>query len=110
MANDFQNKLGAILNNPEMLKTIASMADSIGNGNAESGIQDEGSSGISDRSAGEIASELQSVMSSINSASDSRINLLMALKPYMRTNRAENMDTAIKILKLTKLTSLLKDI
>lgn len=106
MADDFQDKLNAILENPEMMKTISSLANSFGNQvSSEPKFDNNQSVGNS-----ELVSNLQNVMSGMDMSSDSRINLLNALKPYMRSNRAAHMDTAIRILKLTKLTSLLKDI
>lgn len=110
MADDLQNKLNTILNNPEMMKTISELAGSLG-GNSSAGSSAESgggaqSSGISDAAI----SNLQSALAGINDSSDTRINLLNALRPYMRTSRASNMDMAIKLLKLTKLTALLKDI
>ena len=104
MADDFQDKLNSILSNPEMMRAISSLANSFG----DSGAKEEDDS-IS-MPQPDIASNLQSVMSSRDMSSDSRINLLSALKPYMRSSRVAQMDNAIRILKLTKLTSVLKDI
>lgn len=110
MADDLQNKLNTILNNPEMMKTISDLAGSLG-GNSSAGAAGGGGvpsqgGGISDAAI----SNLQSALAGINDSSDTRINLLNALRPYMRTSRAANMDMAVKLLKLTKLTTLLKDI
>ena len=100
MSDDLQNKLNAILSNPEMMKAISSFAGGVGQ-----------SDGESNANSGEMdLSSIQNIVSSMNDGSDSRINLLNALKPYMRKSRADNMDMAIRIIKLTKLTSLLKDI
>ncbi len=108
MADDLQNKLNTILNNPEMMKTISDLAGSLG-GNLSAGgagTAPTQSGGISDAAI----SNLQNALAGINDSSDTRINLLNALRPYMRTSRAANMDMAVKLLKLTKLTTLLKDI
>ncbi len=43
-----------------------------------------------------------------NSGNDSRANLLMSLKPYMRTSRQSSIDTAIRILNLSKLSGIFK--
>ncbi|MBQ7975058.1 MAG: hypothetical protein IJ300_05170 [Clostridia bacterium] len=43
-----------------------------------------------------------------NSGNDSRSNLLMSLKPYMRTSRQSSIDTAIRILNLSKLSGIFK--
>lgn len=106
MPDDFQDKLNSILSNPEMMKTISALANSLGHQS------ESASEPVDDFSVveGSTAPDLSSVISGLDLASDSRINLLNALRPYMRSNRAAHMDTAIRILKLTKLTSLLKDI
>lgn len=39
---------------------------------------------------------------------DSRSNLLLSLKPFMRSTRQQSIDSAIKLLNLSKLTSLFK--
>ncbi len=41
---------------------------------------------------------------------DSRINLLRAIKPYVKKNRSESVETAIKLLSLMRLAPLLGDI
>ncbi len=43
-----------------------------------------------------------------NSGNDSRSNLLMSLRPYMRTSRQSSIDTAIRILNLSKLSGIFK--
>lgn len=43
-----------------------------------------------------------------SSAPDSRSNLLLSLKPFMRTSRQHSIDSAVRLLGLTKLTSLFK--
>lgn len=41
-----------------------------------------------------------------NSGNDSRSNLLISLKPYMRESRQSSIDSAIKLLNLSKLSGL----
>lgn len=100
MADDFQNKLNSILSNPELMNMISSMAGQV---NHES---KKDSSDISSDSSDDF-SGLANIASKISSEDDDRIRLLNALRPYMNETRSANMDTAIKILRLTKLTSLL---
>ena len=53
--------------------------------------------------------QIKSIVENItNSTNDSRANLLMSLKPYMRTSRQGSIDTAIRILNLTKLGGIFK--
>lgn len=42
------------------------------------------------------------------SRNDPRSNLLMSLRPYMRANRQKSIDSAVKLLNLTKLSQLFK--
>ena len=102
MADEFQDKLNSILSNPDMMRAISSLAGSMNGGN-------EGVSSNTSPSV-DLSENLKSVISGLDADSDSRINLLNAIKPYMRSQRAGQVDNAIRILKLTKLTSLLKDI
>lgn len=101
MADDFQDKLSSMLSNPDLMRTLSALAGGLGSSSADN-LPAAGGDSVPD-----IGTELSSVVNSINDSNDSRINLLYALRPYMRSARAEQMDMAIKILKLTKLTSLL---
>ena len=104
MADDFQDKLNSILSNPEIMKTIAALAGSLGSpAPQDAGVDNAEQSFSTD----EAAANLASMVNNLSDSNDSRINLLYALKPYMRSGGANQMDMAIKILKLTKLTSLL---
>ena len=99
MADEFQDKLNALLSNPEIMKTISGLAEQFGSSERQE--TSDISNNMSD------ISNLANIAKSINAEDDNRIRLLNALKPYMNSKRSANMDTAIKILKLTKLTSLL---
>lgn len=53
--------------------------------------------------------QLKSIVDSMtNNRNDPRSNLLMSLKPYMRTGRQRSIDTVVKILGFTSLTKFLK--
>ena len=43
-----------------------------------------------------------------NSSNDSRANLLLSLRPYMRSSRQGSIDTAIKLLNLSKLSGIFR--
>lgn len=100
MADDFQDKLNSMLSNPELMKMISSMAGQV------SSEPQSNNSDISNDSSPDL-SNLANIASKISSEDDDRIRLLNALRPYMNQSRSANMDTAIKILRLTKLTSFL---
>lgn len=99
MADEFQDKLNALLSNPEIMKTISGLAGQLGSTDNQS------TSDISNNTPD--FGNLANIAKSISAEDDDRIRLLNALRPYMNPKRSANMDTAIKILKLTKLTSLL---
>lgn len=46
---------------------------------------------------------------SLEGQNDRRLNLLSAIRPYMRESRAAKLDTAMKILKVTKIGEAMKD-
>ena len=100
MAEDLGEKLRQILSNPSALEAVSSMLRE-----KKSEISDTGE--VSDDS---FENTIRGAVSSLSSGSDKRINLLSALKPYMRQTRADNIDKAIKMLKLTKLSSVFKDL
>lgn len=98
MADDMTDKIKSILNNPEMMNMFNSL------------ITPENESSRNDSSQSDIAQSLKTAMNGINGAHDKRINLLNALKPYMRQSRSSNIDKAIRMIKLTQLGSILKDL
>ena len=105
MDDNLSDKLNAIISNPEMMKTISALANSFGGENRSS--EYDFNKDVSSLSGSD---NIRNAIVSISNTSDSRIDLLNALKPYMRRSRAVQVDNAIRILKLTKLTSVLKDI
>ncbi len=96
MAEDMTDKLKTLLNNPEMIGMLSTFLNS----------QKDDNSNETEQSAADI----QNVVSRISSADDKRITLLNALRPYMSKSRASNIDKAVRMLKLTKLSSVLKDL
>lgn len=106
MADDITDKLKTILNNPEAMNMFSSL---LGGGNKS--VQASSNTDLSDSNSGnDIINNIQTAMNRVNSGNDKRINLLNALKPYMRQSRAMNIDRAVKMLKLTQITSILKDL
>ncbi len=56
----------------------------------------------------DFSNQIKSLMGQMANSNDSRSNLLMSLKPYMRGERQKSIDNAVKILNLTRLTGLFK--
>ena len=52
---------------------------------------------------------IQRISQLMTDNSDPKINLLYALKPYMSSQRGQQIDNAIKMLRMTKLTGFFKD-
>ena len=102
MADELGDKIKSLLSNPEAMNMFSSL---IGNGNSENVSSDE-AYGEED----EFVSNIKNVLSRVNSGSDKRINLLNALKPYMRRSRSSNIDKAIKMLKISQMTSIFRDL
>ncbi len=73
------------------------------------GLQSGGEGGaLSDGSQNDYLSQIKSLVGQMGSANDSRSNLLLSLKPYMRTERRQSIDNAVKILNLTRIAGLFK--
>lgn len=105
MADELGDKLKSLLSNPETLNMFSSLLGNMGSNQNEAN-----SSPSPSGSDDEFVSNIKNAMASINTGSDKRINLLNALKPYMRQSRASNIDRAVKMIKLSQLTSLFKDL
>ncbi len=98
MADDIADKLKSVLNNPEMMNMLSGVLNSSNDGGNTSLPDDD------------QITNIKNMMNSLNSGSDKRINLLNALRPYMRNSRASEIDKAVRMLKLTKIGSILKDL
>ena len=53
-------------------------------------------------------SQIKALVGQMGKANDSRSNLLLSLKPYMRAERRNSIDNAVKILNLTRIAGLFK--
>lgn len=66
-------------------------------------------SGSSDGSSDDYLLEMKDLIERIGSSrSDPRANLLLSLRPYMRSNRQRSIDGAVKLLNLSKLSGIMK--
>lgn len=64
---------------------------------------------ISDNTGLEYAMRIKGIIDELgHQNNDSRSNLLLSLKPFMRGSRQQSIDSAVRLLNLTKLTSLFK--
>jgi len=98
MADDMADKLKAMLDNPEMMSMLSSFLNQGKSDTVQSNDQIDSIANI------------KSIMDKVTSGDDKKINLLNALRPYMRNSRASSIDKAVKMLKITQLGSILKDL
>ncbi|MBR5452375.1 MAG: hypothetical protein IKV36_05240 [Clostridia bacterium] len=102
-------KLTELLNNPEGIDKIKSVASSLFS-------EKENPTEKNEETANNILSDIDpmmimKIMSSLNnSENDNRANLLLALKPHLSKPRQERVDSAVKLLKLIPLLPLVKQI
>lgn len=107
MDDNMMDKVKQLLDDPDTMQTLSQMIGGLGGGQA-SGLATQNDSDTANQM--EMMSKVKSVMERMNSGPDPRINLLTALKPYMRQGRAAHMDKAIRMLQMTRMTSILKDL
>ena len=123
---DLAEKLSGILNDPQSMAQVKSMAESLFSGNGTtpddnplSGILGGGSGSNplstlmkGDNQGGDmpdVAAIMRVVSLLKNQGNDNRSGLLMALKPHLSTERQSRVDKSVKILKLFSLMPILRE-
>lgn len=99
MANDIGDKINEILNNPDAMGKISDMMSGMKNNQNQNSIPDA-----------DMMEKVSRIVSKMSDKSDPKINLLYALRPYMNNTRSQHIDRAIKMIQLTKITELFKDL
>lgn len=75
------------------------------------GVMDSLSGGSSETDTEDYGSDLRALMDKLGSnRSDPRANLLLSLKPYMSEERRRSIDGAVRLLSLSKLSGLMKNL
>ena len=103
--DDISEKLSALLSDPEGMDKIKNMAQSLLGSKAEE--LPPARTDDLDIDIGALTGILRKMKG--NGSSDSKINLLLALKPNLSKEKQARVDSAIKILKLIELAPFLKD-
>ncbi len=98
MNDDIVKMLGNMLQNPDALKSLAGALGGSEKSEPEPIPQDDS-----------LEIGIKNMMSVLNQADDRRITLLNALRPYLSPQRASGVDRAIKILRLTKLSQIMRN-
>ena len=100
--DDISEKLAAILNDPESIKGLKTMAEGLlkGEGNKNDG--------GNFANQNEIAA-IMNILNALKQSNDKSIDLLIALRPHLSNEKQLKLDTAIKILKIYSVLPLLKD-
>ncbi|MEE0928234.1 MAG: hypothetical protein UIG59_03495 [Acutalibacteraceae bacterium] len=103
--DDLSEKLSALLSDPEGMERVRAMAEGLLGTSPTK--EKESSPDLGDIDIGAITR----IMGLINKnrGDDSRVRLLMALKPNLSPERQGRVDSAVKILKLIELAPLLKE-
>ena len=102
--DDINEKLSALLSDPEGMNRIKSMAESLLGGQSTEQIPKEDDFDID---IGALTGILKKMKG--GGKADPRINLLLALRPNLSKERQEKVDSAIKILKLIEFAPMLKE-
>lgn len=104
---DFEEKLESILNNPQAMSQIMSLAQSLG---ASSGPAEPPPADAAPASSDagipldpRLLSGLTTLLSQYNRGDDEKAALLRALKPFVREQRYARLDRAIQITKLSRI-------
>lgn len=92
MSEDITKLLGSLLSNPDSLKNLMGSALATPPAIAE-----------------DVSTPKMNISNISNDSYDRRINLLTALKPYLSNTRAGNVDRAIQLIRLTKMTQSLRN-
>ena len=103
--DDLNAKLSEILNNPESLEQLKSVAENIFSGENSETKQSE-----SEFPPIENIGAILSIISKLKgNEEDDRTRLINSLKPYLSDTRRQKADNAIKLLKIVELWPLIKD-
>ncbi len=100
--SNLADKLSEILNDPEGMAKIQSMAQSLlGEGEQQNAVESP--------TLAEGAAITQMLSALKNSGGDDRSRLLLALRPHLSDERRERVDKAVKLLRLASVLPLLQE-
>lgn len=110
--DELSQMLSGILDSPEGMEKLKTVAESLFNSREEPAKPKENSNEISDIFGGISPNEISGIMTVARELkkqnNDSRTNLLLSLRPYLSCERQRRLDEAVKILRLINLMPLIK--
>jgi hypothetical protein len=106
--DDIQEKLSALLSDPDGMEKIKAMAQSLIGSQSEPELSASKPEPISDPGF-DIAAVTRMMSLLKNHGDDSRVRLLLALKPHLSEEKQNRVDSAVKMMKLLELAPLLKE-
>ncbi len=93
MDNALEEKISSILSSPEDLKKIMELASNLGlAGNSQTTPETKESA------TGEIKSEASSLENLLRNGKSERLELLSALKPYLKDGKRDKIDSLLKLI------------
>ena len=109
--DELGDKLSAILNDPESMERVKQMAQSLLGGEEESAAAQNIPSTPAALTGDDInIKQIVSLFSKMkNTADDSNVQLIYALRPHLSEERRARADTAIKLLKLLDMLPFIKE-
>ena len=102
MDNPLEEKLGAILSNPEMMRSIQAMAQSLGQSNPDVSTEQTAAK-APDIDPGML--QKLSAMAGQSGIDQNQKSLLTALSPYMNQAKVAKLENAMRAAKLARLAS-----
>lgn len=100
---DMSDKLGAILNNPQMMQTIASMAQSLGNQPPPHREEAQSSPALPNLNPDLLRAVAS--MAGSGSIDDQQRSLLNALCPYLSRDRVGKLEKAMRAARMARMAS-----
>ena len=113
MSNTPEAMLKNILGNPDAMDKIMGLMQSFGDEKSSTEAHSKKESSIPlpfGLDNPETLLKLGNAFQKISSDDDPRINLLLAIRPYLNQKRLQTADQAMQILKLSKMSSILEEL
>ena len=105
--DELSARLSQLLDNPEEMEKIRTMAEGLLGGSDKKENQDSGNDLFGSLGAGDIETIMQLGNLLRSDTEDNRTRLLMALKPHLSEKRQDRVDRAVKLLRIASILPLI---